>query len=65
MREAHALISYKAAKKRHWDEEEEDDEEDCATDDSLWLWTAEMGDQEEKQSEIRSDFQLVFYSFSF
>lgn len=51
MWEAHALISYKTAKERHWDEAEEDDEEDRTTDDSLWLWTADVGDQEEKQSE--------------
>lgn len=51
MWEAIALISNKTAKKRHWDETEEDDEENCATDDSLWLWTAEMCDQEEKQIE--------------
>lgn len=40
MREAHALISYKAAKERHWDEAEEDDEEDRPTDDTLGLWAA-------------------------
>lgn len=51
MWEAHALISYKAAKERHWDEAEEDDEEDRPTDDSLGLWAAKRGDQEEKQSE--------------
>lgn len=35
MWEALALISYKAAKERHWDKAEEDDEEDRPTDDTL------------------------------
>lgn len=43
MREAHALISYKAAEERHWDEAEEDDEEDRPTDDPLRLWAAGGG----------------------
>lgn len=46
MREAHTLVSYKAAKERHWDEAEEDDEEDRPTDDSLRLWAAKRGDQD-------------------
>lgn len=37
MWEALALISYKAAKERHWDKAEEDDEEDCPADDTLGL----------------------------
>lgn len=48
MWEARALISYKAAKERHWDEAEEDNEEDRPTDDSLGLWTAKS-EQKEKQ----------------
>lgn len=39
MWKTHALISYKAAKERHWDKAEEDDEEDRPTDDPLGLWT--------------------------
>lgn len=67
MWEAHALISYKTAKKRHWDETEEDDEENCATDDSLWLWSAEMCDQgREANWELKvyiPNFQHVSYSY--
>ena len=43
MWEAHALVSYKATKERHWDEAEEDNEEDRPTDHSLGLWAAAPG----------------------
>lgn len=43
MREALTLVSYKAAKERHWNEAEEDDEEDCPTDYTLGLRAAKEG----------------------
>lgn len=45
MREALALVSYKAAEERHWNEAEEDDEEDCAADYTLGLRAAKTGTQ--------------------
>lgn len=55
MREALALIPYKAAEERHWNEAEEDDEEDRPTDDTLRLWAAKTG----KRDKTRTEYHLI------
>lgn len=58
MREAHALISYKAAEERHGDEAEEDDEEDRPGDDPLRLWAGEGEKQGESYDRKRATTDL-------
>lgn len=51
MREALALIPYKAAEERHWNEAEEDDEEDRPTDDTLRLGAAKTRKRDKTRRE--------------
>lgn len=63
MREALALIPYKAAEERHWDEAEEDDEEDRPTDDTLRLWTVKDRKRDESVICYHMTWDIDTYMF--
>lgn len=64
MREALALIPYKAAEERHWNETEEDDEEDRPTDDTLRLWAAKTRKRDKTRTEYHSTSDVDTHIFS-